>query len=183
MNSSLKTRITVGLVLVFLAGLATGVFGGAWHAHRAFAERHDGRMAERMRERLTKDLSLTPDQLRQMKPVLDEATKRLQEIRSDSGRRVSETLMEAHQQLGAYLTPEQQGELRKIEQRHRRGWHGGGGSARGASRGAAVTGSRLRVPAGARAWRHERRDGFTSRDRAEVSRAGNAGEPRSVSAR
>lgn len=122
MTVSLKWRIAIGLLLVFAAGIATGVFAGAWHAHRVFAERHGPGMRERMRDRLVHDLNLTPEQMKTVGPILDDTARRLQEIRAESGQRVSETLRESHEQLAAHLTPEQRDELREIEQQHRRMW-------------------------------------------------------------
>ena len=123
MSSSLKVRVAIGLALVFLAGLATGVFAGAWHAHHAFADRHEGRMAEHMRDRLKHELNLTPDQLAKMEPILDQTAKRLQDIRIESGRRVSETLTDAHHQLSEFLNPEQKKQLQGMEQHHPHGMH------------------------------------------------------------
>lgn len=118
MIAATKSRLVLALTLVFLAGLATGVFGGAWHARHAFAGRHGERMGERMRERLQHELSLTPEQLQQMNPILDETTRQLQEIRAETGRRVSDTVTQSHERLAANLTPEQQTELRRMERRH-----------------------------------------------------------------
>lgn len=121
MSSSLKWRIAIGLLLVFVAGVATGVFAGAWHAHQAFAAGDGPRLAGRMRQRLARDLNLTPEQLQQVGPILDDTAKRLQEIRAESGRRVSDTLKQSHEQLASHLTPEQRQQLHEIEQQHRRG--------------------------------------------------------------
>lgn len=118
MTGGAKSRIAAALLLVFLAGLATGVFAGAWHARHAFTGRHGDRMADRMREHLQHQLKLTPAQLQEMNPILDDMAKQLQEIRADSGRRVSEAMARAHQQLALHLTPEQQTELQRMEQRH-----------------------------------------------------------------
>ncbi len=119
MSSSLKWRIAIGLVLVFLAGLSTGVFAAAWHARHTFAGRHGAHMAERMRERLKTELNLTPTQLDEMKPLLENTAKRLQQIRVESGQRVSETLAESHQQLATFLTPAQQAQLAVMKKHHR----------------------------------------------------------------
>lgn len=70
MTRALKLRIALGLLLVFFAGVATGIFAGAFHAHSAFAGRHSGMMGERMRERLQRQLDLTPEQLAKVKSYL-----------------------------------------------------------------------------------------------------------------
>lgn len=124
MTAAVKWRFTIGLVLVFAAGVATGVFAGAWHAHRQFTGRHGGHMAAHIRARMQHELKLTPQQLEQLTPVLDETAKKLQEIRADSARRVSETITHAHEQLASHLTPEQQADLRKMVERRPRGSRG-----------------------------------------------------------
>lgn len=119
----MKWRVAVGVLVVFVAGVASGTFAGAWQARHAFAGRHGPRMAERMRERFQQELDLTPEQMRNVAPILDETAQRLQEIRRETGRRVSETVAESHQRLAEHLTPEQQAELsRQLEQRHHRFW-------------------------------------------------------------
>lgn len=49
MMRTFEWRIVLGLALVFLAGVATGLFAGAWHAHRAFGDRHGPMMAPRVK--------------------------------------------------------------------------------------------------------------------------------------
>jgi Spy/CpxP family protein refolding chaperone len=120
MRVGTKTRLIIALALVFLAGLATGVFGGAWHARHAFAGRHGERMGDRMREHLRRELKLTPEQLQQVDPIVQTMAKQLQEIRAESGRRVSETIEQSHEQIAAHLTSDQQAELKRLQQRHQR---------------------------------------------------------------
>ena len=122
MIPSLKWRIAIGLLLVFLAGVASGVFAGAWHAHRTFAGGHGPRMGERMRERLRDELNLTPQQMQELGPILDETAGRLQEIRRETAQRVSATMAEAHERLTSHLTPEQRADFEAMQQRHRHFW-------------------------------------------------------------
>lgn len=118
MNRKLKWPLLLGFVLVFLAGTATGFFGGAWQAHRAFDERHGRMMGARMRERLQQQLELTPEQLRQVDPILRQTAQRLQEIRSETGERVAQTMEESHQEMAAHLTPAQVTKLKQMRARH-----------------------------------------------------------------
>lgn len=123
MSQGLKLRIAVGLVLVFLAGVASGVFAAAWHAHRTFARRHGPQMAERMRARLIDELDLSPAQVRELSPILDDTAQRLQQIRRETAQRVSATMSQSHQEMVAHLTPEQQARFRAMmQQRPRRFW-------------------------------------------------------------
>jgi Spy/CpxP family protein refolding chaperone len=122
MSSGLKLRIAVGLVLIFLAGVASGVFAGAWHAHQDVADRHGPRMAQRMRERMRNELNLTPAQMQELGPILDDTAQQLQQIRRETAQRVSETIARSHEQVAVYLTPEQREDLHEMEQRQRRFW-------------------------------------------------------------
>ncbi len=78
-------RIMLGLALVFLAGAASGFFGGAWQARRTFDERHGRMMGERMRERMQRQLDLTPEQLAVIDPILKKTAQGLREIREETG--------------------------------------------------------------------------------------------------
>lgn len=118
MNRALKWRLIIGCVLVFAAGAATGVFAGAWHARHAFAGRHGGMMAERMREQMHRQLDLTAEQTRELDPIVDRMASQLQQIRRESGRRVFDTMEEAHRAMATHLTPEQQQRLEQMKQRH-----------------------------------------------------------------
>ncbi len=123
MMRALQWRIALGLVLVFLAGAATGVFVGAWHARRAFSERHGRMMGERMRTHLVQALNLTPEQQQAVDPILRDMTQRLQTIRAETGQRVAQTMEESHRELARHLTPEQTAKLEQLKKRHERGLH------------------------------------------------------------
>jgi Spy/CpxP family protein refolding chaperone len=123
MNRALKWKLIAGFLLVFLAGGLTGTFVGASHArHFFFKFHHRGDISERMRERLRRELDLTPEQVAKISPILDRAAAQLQQVRSDTGQRVREILNETHRQMTPNLTDEQRAKLKQIEQRHRR-WH------------------------------------------------------------
>jgi Spy/CpxP family protein refolding chaperone len=128
MMPSLKWRIALGLVLVFLAGAATGLFAGAWHFHHAFSDRHGGMMGDRIREHLKRELNLTPEQLQQVDPILQQTTQRLEDIRTETGERVFQTMEDAHRELAKHLTPEQVAKMEEMKKHHlkiihRRGKH------------------------------------------------------------
>jgi Spy/CpxP family protein refolding chaperone len=121
MNRALKWKLIAGFLLVFLAGGLTGAFVGASHArHFFFKFHHRGDISERMRERLRRELDLTPEQVAKISPILDRAAAQLQQMRSDTGQRVHEILSETHRQMTPNLTDEQREQLKQIEERHRR---------------------------------------------------------------
>ena len=123
MNRALKWKLLVGFVLVFVAGGMTGAFLGATHArHLFFAQPHRGMISQRMRDHYRAKLNLTPEQVAKISPIIDKAAAQLEEIRGTTGRRVHETIAEAHREMAADLTEEQRAKLQEIEARHRR-WH------------------------------------------------------------
>ena len=76
-----------------------------------------------MKERLRAELSLTPEQVAKVSPIVDKTAAQLQEIRRDTGRRVHAIMTEAHKEIAVNLTDEQRQKLQQIEERHRRWRH------------------------------------------------------------
>jgi Spy/CpxP family protein refolding chaperone len=129
MSGALKWKLIAGFALVFLAGGATGVFVSATAArHFFFGPHRHGFAAQAMRNRLRAQLSLTDEQLTKITPIVEKAGSKLEDIRSDTGRRVRETFAEAHREISPILTPEQRQRLQQIEARHRRWMHRSHGS-------------------------------------------------------
>jgi gas vesicle protein len=121
MSSALKWKLIAGFVLVFVAGGATGVFVSATTAHHFFfGQQRHGFAAQAMRNRLQWQLRLTDEQMKKISPIIDQTGTKLEEIRGDTGRRVRETIAEAHREIAPNLTPEQQQRLKQMEERHRR---------------------------------------------------------------
>jgi Spy/CpxP family protein refolding chaperone len=128
MNRALQWKLIAGFILVFIAGGMTGAFFAVSHSRRMFIESHEpGVMFERMRERLRVELKLTPEQTAKLSPIIEKSTGQLEQIRRETGRKVHETFVQAHQEMAVYLTDEQRARLQRMEARHRR-WHGMHGS-------------------------------------------------------
>ena len=123
MTRAFMWRLAVGVLVVFAAGIATGMFIGTRKAHDVLAFKHQGRMGERMRQRLIHELELTPEQIEKVSPILDDTSRRLHDIRRESGRRVGETMRESHAAMGPHLTPEQRERLATMKMRHKRRLH------------------------------------------------------------
>ncbi len=124
MNSALKWKLIAGFVLVFLAGGATGVFVSATTAHHFFGAHRHGFAAQAMKNRLQWQLRLTEEQMAKISPIIEKTGAKLEEIRGDTGRRVRETIAEAHREIAPNLMPEQQQRLKDMEARHRRWFQG-----------------------------------------------------------
>jgi Spy/CpxP family protein refolding chaperone len=124
MNRALQWKLIAGFILAFVAGGITGAFLGGLYARHLFFEFHrPEQIGARMKERLRVELNLTPEQVAKISPIIDKTAVQLRDIRRETGRRVHETIAEAHRQMAANLTDEQRQKLQQIEERHRRWRH------------------------------------------------------------
>jgi hypothetical protein len=120
MTRALKWWFAVVLVVVFSAGVATGLFAGARHGKRGFVAKHRHLTGERMREHLRHELHLTPEQEQKVAPVIERTTAQLDAIRQETQQRVAQTMNDAHQEVAPLLSPEQREELGRMRDRHMR---------------------------------------------------------------
>ena len=123
MTRALMWRLAVGVLVVFAAGVATGMFVGARKAHGVLHLKDHHRMGEHMRERLTRKLQLTPAQVEKLGPIIDDTSKRLHEIRRESGKRVADTMQQAHSAMAPHLTPEQIAIAEQMKTHHKKVLH------------------------------------------------------------
>src|SRR2546430_15295429 len=92
MKSALKWKLIAGFLLVFVAGGITGMALGGLYARHLFFEFHHPRLVGvRMKERLRTELSLPPEPVAKVSPIVDKTAAQLQEIRPDTGRRAPAT--------------------------------------------------------------------------------------------
>jgi Spy/CpxP family protein refolding chaperone len=123
MNKSLRWKLILAFVLIFLAGAACGFFG-AVHIHRVFfAHMAPDSMAQHMKERMRVELRLSPEQMQKISPIIDHAASQLKTTRDQTMRSVHEILSQTHHEMQPLLTPEQRIKLEEMEKRHRRLLH------------------------------------------------------------
>ena len=79
MNTALKWKLTVGFLLAFLAGGATGGFFAASQARHLRAHPHPW-LVERMRGRIQTELDLTPEQVEKTAPIFNHAASELEKV-------------------------------------------------------------------------------------------------------
>lgn len=120
MTKGLQWRVTLVLVLVFFAGLASGLFAGAFHARHVFVGRHGPSMAGRMREHLRHELRLTPEQFGKIAPVIDRSAEQLELIRRETSSRVAATMEASSREIVPLLTSEQRERLDRMREKHQR---------------------------------------------------------------
>ena len=123
MNKSLRWKLVLAFVLVFLAGIACGFFG-ALHSGRWFwGHGGPGNLADHMKRHLQWELRLSPQQVEQISPIINRAASQLETKREQTMRDVHAIFEQAHREMQPLLTAEQQTRLEQMEERHRRTLH------------------------------------------------------------
>src|SRR5689334_16535502 len=108
MNPVLKWKLIAGFLLVFIAGGLTGAFFSATLAkHLLLGHQHHDIVAERMRDRLQRELDLTPQQVAKISPIVERSAARLEGIRMASAQEVRQTFSETHRQIAENLDDKQ----------------------------------------------------------------------------
>lgn len=74
-------------------------------------------------EQFRSELNLTPEQVAKISPIIDKTAAELQKVRRDTGGRVREIWMEAHQQIAGNLTDEQRQKLLQMKEHHHQWRH------------------------------------------------------------
>jgi Spy/CpxP family protein refolding chaperone len=125
MNSSLKGKLALAFLLVFVAGAATGAFLGLHHLthHIVLGPPHSGDVPDRMREHFRRALSLTAEQESKIAPIIDATSAKLETIRVETAERVRTVMEESKRQVAPLLTAEQQKKLEKLDSEHRKMMH------------------------------------------------------------
>jgi len=111
-------RLWAGLfvLVVFVAGLAAGVLVRPWLSPaptRAFGPRGmvggapPDRMTERLLERISAEMDLTPEQDQALRTVFDGRQQRLREINDEVRERFETQQAQMNAEISAILTPEQ----------------------------------------------------------------------------
>lgn len=128
MRAPLRGKLIGGFLLVFVAGAIAGAFLGAAesrHHHMVNAHRS---VVEKVRSRVQSRLELTPEQMKKAEPAVDNAARQLEEIRSETGRRVQKIFAEADRDIAPQLTDAQRAKMKELEaqQKSRAGQDGEG---------------------------------------------------------
>lgn len=110
-NGKVKQRAALWVAVVFLLGASLGIVSGYLYAARTHADakpvlNDDARRAQKVAH-LTQELSLTPDQQRQLDDVIREAQVKFKAIRESSQPQIDATRLQAREKVRAFLTAEQ----------------------------------------------------------------------------
>jgi len=100
-NSAKWTAITIAVVAGVLLGFALTTFAYR-HQILRMPVRHD------FIERLDRELSLTPDQHRQIEDLVRGTHDKVEDLRSESRKQRQQLILETHDKIRDLLTPDQQ---------------------------------------------------------------------------
>ena len=120
MNSLGKRKLALYVLAIFLAGGGSGAFI-TWQVCRRMpvVSRPPAEIGKRLRARFQSRLALTPDQARKIDPMIDQATRRVEAIRTETASQVFANVSNLHEQVLMVLTPEQKATFEELDRERR----------------------------------------------------------------
>ena len=125
---TVQQKATVWLAIVFVLGAALGGVFGYYFAHRSYASERtvlsaEARRAQR-REKLTREVQLTPDQQKQVIAILDQSQIEYKAIHDVMDPRIESVRQKTREQIRGLLSPEQKPKfeefLRQLDEERKR---------------------------------------------------------------
>jgi hypothetical protein len=120
-----RGKLWAGLVVLFLAGLLTGIVGTRLYHHYEQQyrwERGPAAMHERIMKRLTHELSLTSAQQADVEPIVSRVHVEILQLRFQHQPEVEQVLARGVGELKIKLSPDQQAKLDGLYARLQRRW-------------------------------------------------------------
>ncbi len=113
-----KTRIITYLVVIFLAGAATGGSVSWWAAKNLLMRPPDRqRMAEHHRQMLIKEVGLSPEQMTKADPIIDRTGAEIEQQFTRTFQEVDAISRRYSQELMALMDPAQKARYEELERR------------------------------------------------------------------
>jgi len=120
-ETTIRQKATLWLAIVFLLGAALGGVLGYAFAHRSYAAGPTVLSAEerraQKRERLTREVGLTPDQQKQVTVILDQAQVEYKAVHDVMDPQIEAIRQKNRDKIRALLTPEQKPKLEEFLRR------------------------------------------------------------------
>lgn len=116
MNALTKSQVVACLALIFIAGGALGAvitFNSARHSNAQPPSME--KTCNRLQDRLTSKLELTPDQAARLQPVFDETAEALRTVHSNALCDTDRILRTAHEKIAKELRPDQRAKLETFD--------------------------------------------------------------------
>lgn len=122
MNMPPKRRALAYLLASFLAGLVAGMVAGGLAGRTLGADRlarppAPEAMAASVKQRLQQDLRLSPEQARQVAPIVDHFVQQLQVVHSNTVEQSVLAIRQMHRDVEAVLTPDQKRQFSEVQER------------------------------------------------------------------
>jgi Spy/CpxP family protein refolding chaperone len=116
MNSISKRKLSCYVLALFLAGAGTGALISWQVCRRApVPSLPPAEIGARLRARFQSRLDLTPDQVQKVNPLIDQAMRRVEAIRTETANHVFANASNLHEQVLLVLTPEQKVKFEELE--------------------------------------------------------------------
>ncbi|MDB6128624.1 MAG: hypothetical protein JWM35_2520 [Verrucomicrobia bacterium] len=116
-------KVVLAFLGVFVAGILSGAMLGVRFgrhlmppANHASAGQNFG---PQIMKRLEDQLELTPDQAKQIQPIVERAQVEVQRLRKENVREVTKAMDQMHTEVSALLTPEQRVKLEELRKKFR----------------------------------------------------------------
>jgi len=111
-----KWKLGAYVFAIFLAGAGSGAVI-AWEVSRRtpIPPRPPAEIGARLRARFQSQLALTPEQVKQIDPMIDQAMRRVEAIRNETASKVFANVASMHEQMLTVLTPEQKVKFEELE--------------------------------------------------------------------
>jgi len=120
-----RGKLWAGLVVLFLAGLLTGIVGTRLYHHYEQQDRWErgpAAMHERIMKRLTHEMSLTSAQQADVEPIVSRVHVEILQLRFQHQPEVEQVLARGIGELKIKLSPDQQAKLDGLYARLQRRW-------------------------------------------------------------
>jgi hypothetical protein len=120
MNALGKRKLSAYVLAIFLAGGGTGSLL-TWEVcqRRVGTPPSPTEIGARLRARFQSRLGLTPEQVRKVEPMIEQAMRRVEAIRNETASNVFANVSNLHEQVVTVLTPEQKTKFEELERERR----------------------------------------------------------------
>ena len=120
MSAPGKWKLRLYVLAIFLAGGGTGGFI-TWQMCRGLAATPPApaEIGAHLRARFKARLDLTPEQVQKINPLIDQAMRQVEVIRSETASHVFANVSNLHEQVLLVLTPEQKVKFDQLERERR----------------------------------------------------------------
>ncbi len=122
MNRLVPTRIAAYLAAVFIAGAAAGVAGGYQWGRQSVFKPGGPRprdMATHMIDRYTKELALSPEQVKKVEPLVQEAVQTVRQLHRENFKQTDAIMKGCNEKIVELLDDKQRESFRLMEERRK----------------------------------------------------------------